>query len=157
VPFIVRWPGRLPKGAVCDEPVISLDIVPTICAAAGAELAGDRVYDGKNMLPILRGQTTKPLHKNLFWYDGADQWAVREGKWKLLFSKGSLELYDLEGDIGEKNNLTKENPEIVKRLQRAYTAWKNQLAPQLSKARRERQTSTTIRSQKIERKNKKNR
>ena len=57
VPFIVRWPGRLPKGAVCSEPVISLDAMPTICAAAGAELPDDRIYDGRNMLPTLRGHT----------------------------------------------------------------------------------------------------
>jgi arylsulfatase A-like enzyme len=99
-----------------------------------------------------------PLHKTLFWDDGVKQWAVREGKWKLLFNrKGSLELYDLEGDIGEKNNLAKQNPEIVKHLQQTYKAWKNQMAPQLSKARRKRQTSTTISSQKRKKKNRKNR
>jgi len=156
VPFIVRWPGKLPKGAVCDEPVISLDIVPTICAAVGVKLPDDRVYDGKNMLPVLRAQTKKPLHKILFWDDGVKQWAVREGRWKLLFNReGSLELYDLQTDIGEKNNLAKQNPQIVKRLQQVYTAWKNQMPPQLSKARRKRQASETIRSQK--RKNRKNR
>jgi arylsulfatase A-like enzyme len=158
VPFIVRWPGKLPKGAVCDEPVISLDIVPTICAAVGVKLPDDRVYDGKNMLPVLRAQTKKPLHKILFWDDGVKQWAVREGRWKLLFNReGSLELYDLQTDIGEKNNLAKQNPQIVKRLQQVYTAWKNQMPPQLSKAGRKRQTSTTISSQKRTRKNRKNR
>ncbi|MHC4424755.1 MAG: sulfatase-like hydrolase/transferase [Planctomycetota bacterium] len=141
VPFIVRWPGKLPKGAVCDEPVISLDVMPTICAAVGAKLPGDRVYDGKDMLPVLRGQTGKPLHKALFWDDGTDQWAVRAGRWKLLSRKGSLELYDLQTDIGEKDNLTEQNPEIVKRLRQTYTAWKNQMAPSISKAKRDRQSS----------------
>ncbi len=155
VPFIVRWPGKLPKGTVCDEPVISLDILPTIYAAVGVKLPGDRVYDGKDMLPVLRGQTKEALHKTLFWYDGADQWAVRQGKWKLLFNKGSLELYNLQEDIGEKNNLVKQNPQIVKHLQGAYTAWKDQMAPQLSKARRGRQNPDAISSKK--RKNRKNR
>lgn len=149
VPFIVSWPGKLPKGQVCDEPVISLDVVPTICAAAGVALPEDRIYDGKNMLPILRGQMKGPLHKRLFWDDGVKQWAIREGKWKLLYNRqGSLELYDLETDISEKNNLVKQRPEIVKHLQQAYKDWKNQMAPQLSKIAKKRQTTTAPQNRK---------
>jgi arylsulfatase A-like enzyme len=149
VPFIVSQPGRLPKGKICDEPVISLDVVPTICAATGATMPEDREYDGKNMLPILRSQRKGPLHKRLFWDDGEKQWAVREGKWKLLYNRqGSLELYDLEADISEKNNLVKERPEIVQRLQNAYKDWKNQMAPQLSKAARQRPTTTEVKKRK---------
>ena len=135
VPFIVRWLDGLPKGKVCDEPVISLDVMPTICAAVGVKLPDDRVYDGKNMLPMLRGESKKPLHEALFWYDGADQWAVRAGKWKLLSQKGSLELYDLSADISEKSDLSKENPQIVERLQQTFTAWKSQMAPQIVRVR----------------------
>lgn len=135
VPFIVRWPGKLPKAAVCNEPVISLDVLPTICAAAGVQLPADRAYDGKNMLGALRGQAKEPLHKVLFWYDGADQWAVRTGKWKLLSRNGSSELYDLDADIGEKHNLATEQPQVVNRLKALYDNWQSQLGEQLSKSK----------------------
>ncbi|MHC4328187.1 MAG: sulfatase [Planctomycetota bacterium] len=148
VPFIVRWPDKLPKGIGCDEPVISVDVMPTVCAAAGARLSNDRIYDGRNMLPVLRGESKEPLHEALFWYDGADQWAVRVGKWKLLSFKGSLELYDLLADIGEKNDLKEQNPEIVERLKRTFDAWKDQLAPQIGKAGKDRQSSGTAGSKK---------
>ncbi|UCC96630.1 MAG: sulfatase [Phycisphaerales bacterium] len=135
VPFMVRWPDRLPKGAVCDEPVISLDVMPTICAAAGITLQGDRVYDGRNMLPALRGRLKGALHEKLFWDDGADLWAVRAGRWKLICVKGSPELYDLLADISEKNDLSKQNPDVVERLERYYRVWKSEMAPRIQKVR----------------------
>lgn len=135
VPFIVRWPDKLSKGTTCNEPIISLDVTPTVCAAAGIELAKDRVYDGRDMLPALHGQLKGPLHEILFWDDGADLWAVRAGKWKLISVKGKLELYDLSGDLGEKNDLSQQNPDIVERLGRNYRAWKSEMAPQIQKSR----------------------
>ncbi|MBA7643686.1 Arylsulfatase [subsurface metagenome] len=136
VPFIVRWPGKLPKGTVCDEPVISLDILPTICAAVGAALPGDRVYDGKDMLPVLRRETKQPLHKALFFCDGADQWAVRAGKWKLLYRKGSLELYNLDIDISEKNNLASEQPNMLRQLRALYDQWRAQMREPISRPKK---------------------
>ncbi|MHC4171925.1 MAG: sulfatase [Planctomycetota bacterium] len=133
VPFIVSWPGNLPKAAVCSEPVISVDIMPTILSAVGVELPGDRVYDGKDMLAALRGKAKEPLHKALFWYDGSDQWAVRAGKWKLLSRKGSLELYDLEADISEKHNLAAARPDVVEELKEIYAQWHSQMGEQISK------------------------
>ncbi|MHC4366770.1 MAG: sulfatase-like hydrolase/transferase, partial [Planctomycetota bacterium] len=153
VPFIVRWPRKLAGGTICDEPVTSLDVMPTVCAAAGAKLPDDRVYDGRNMLPLLVGRAEEPLHEALFWYDGTKQWAVRVAKWKLLSRNGSLELYDLESDISEKNSLAEENPEVVRRLQRAFDAWKSQLAPSISKAKRARQSSSKDAARKRNRKN----
>ncbi len=141
VPFICRWPEKLPKGGVCNEPVISLDVMPTICAAVGAELPDDRVYDGRNMLPALCGETKEPLHGALFWDDGAGLWAVRAGKWKLLSKKGSLELYDLSADVGEENDVSKQNPDVVERLKQRYTAWKSRMAPRIQKAQREQPAS----------------
>jgi len=136
VPFIVSWPGKLPGGKVCTEPVICLDIMPTVCAAAGIKLPGNRVYDGKNMLPLINGTNKAPLHEALFWDGAAGKWAVRVGQWKLLKEKGDPELYDLQADVGEKENLAADNPETVDRLQKTYLKWKSEMAPRIKKVKR---------------------
>jgi arylsulfatase A-like enzyme len=87
------------------------------------------------MLPALRGQVKGPLHEILFWDDGAGLWAVRAEKWKLVSVKGTLELYDLSADVGEKNDVLKRNPDIVERLERDYRAWKGTMAPRIQKVR----------------------
>ena len=136
VPFLVRWPGRVPAGTICDEPIICQDILPTICAAAGIELAADRDYDGRNMLPALRGEATEPLHEALFWKDDGQQWAVRAGKWKLLSNRqGQTELYDLESDLAEQKNLLSQHPEMVKSLRQRYDTWTESLAPRIQRNR----------------------
>ena len=98
------------------------------------------------------GQAKKPLHEALFWYDGADQWAVRLGEWKLLSRKGSLGLYNLEYDISEKHDLKEQNAEIVERLRKTFDVWKSQLAPSISKPKRDRQSSETDSAKKRNRK-----
>lgn len=133
VPFLVSWPGRLAEGSVCDEPVISLDVFPTICAAAGISLPANRIYDGRNMLPALEGKAGGQLHEALFW-DGDDGLtAARAGRWKLVVNKGKAELYDLESDLGEQNDLSGENPEILKRLQERFAAWRKQMASRIGR------------------------
>ena len=129
VPFIVKWPGRLPVGASCDEPISSLDILPSLCAMLGITLPSDRVYDGKDIFPALLGKAKDPLHEILFWDDGEAQWAVRAEEWKLLSIKGTLELYNLDKDLSELNNLASKEPEVVARLQQAYADWKKEMKP----------------------------
>jgi len=109
----MSWPGKLTP-ATCDEPVISIDILPTICAALDISLPENRIYDGRNILSAINKESNDPLHERLF-FDGNDNaWAVREGKWKLLYSrKGKLELYNLEDDGVEQKNLVEEYPEIT--------------------------------------------
>ncbi len=139
VPFLVSWPGHLEAGGVCDEPVICMDILPTVCAAVGIPLPEDRIYDGKNMLPVLQGKTEEALHDALYWDGDSGTWAIREGKWKLTFSRSKkLELYDLDADIGEKNDLANQQPEIVQRLQKKFKAWRSQMAPRIRRPRRNR-------------------
>jgi arylsulfatase A-like enzyme len=127
VPFIMSWPDKL-KHSVCQEPVICLDIMPTICAALDIKLPADRIYDGRNILPAIERKLKQPLHEELYW-DGADnRWAVRAGKWKLVFDKkAKLELYDLEKDISESNDLSAQNPEKTNELKLKYENWRAEM------------------------------
>src|SRR5262249_5486202 len=122
VPGILRWPGRTRPGMVSDEPVVSLDLLPTLCAAAGVAAPADRPLDGADLRPVLDG---KPIARKgpLYWqYDKAisKPWtiAVREGPWKLVGDAAleKFELYDLADDTGEKKDRAADQPERARRL-----------------------------------------
>jgi arylsulfatase A-like enzyme len=124
VPFVVKWRGHLPEGETYGNPIISLDILPTAAAAAGARVPTDRPIDGINLLPHLSGKASSPPHETLFWRTGGGEAAaVRQGNWKLVKTSGRTELYDLEADIGEKKDLASGKPEIVSRLEAARQSW----------------------------------
>jgi arylsulfatase A-like enzyme len=138
VPFVARWPGRIPKGAVSDRPVMNIDVLPTLAGLAGASLAADRPIDGRDQWPTLSGQSDAASpHEALYFYWGAELHAVRSGRWKLhvphpyqsLDTSGrdgspgkyvrkqlELSLFDLEQDPGESTNLAAREPEVVRRL-----------------------------------------
>ncbi|MHC4750663.1 MAG: sulfatase-like hydrolase/transferase [Planctomycetota bacterium] len=94
VPFMIQWPGRLKAGQVYEHPVISLDILPTVAAAAGVDLLKDRKIDGVDLLPYLAGKKKQPPHETLFWRRGQN-YAARKGNFKLVKMDGESELYDL--------------------------------------------------------------
>jgi len=134
VPFVVRWPSRLPAGAVYSEPVICLDILPTAAAAAGAAMPAGRGIDGVNLLPHLAGENRAPPHETLFWRAGGGAaWAVRTGRYKLLKRAAGAEpaLYDLETDIGEWADLAAAQPERVRQMQKRYDDWNGGLVAPL--------------------------
>ncbi len=116
-PCIMRWPGRIPAGQVCGELCGTIDLLPTFAALAGAKVPSDRVIDGRDIWPLMAGEPgAKSPHDAYFYYRGTTLEAVRSGNWKLRRVKKDVELYDLEADIGEKNNLADAHPEIVERL-----------------------------------------
>jgi arylsulfatase A-like enzyme len=134
VPFFVSWPDKIPAGKTYNHPVIALDLLPTACAVAGAKVDAD--FDGVDLLPRLNGADTTPPHEALYWRFGPQK-AIRKGKWKLVDfcdfetkQDSGWQLYDLEKDIGEKNNLAKAEPQIVAELSAAWEKWNKQnIAP----------------------------
>ena len=128
VPFIMSWPAIL-KPSISDEPVISLDIMPTICALVGIDLPADRVYDGNNMLPAVSGELKESLHNELIWDGNQNKWSIRQGDWKLVSpKKGVTELYNLSEDIGEKNNLALQHTDKTAALKNIYDNWRTEMA-----------------------------
>ena len=128
-PFIVSWPARFEGGRTIDAPVMSFDMLPTALDAAGLPAPTDKPFDGRSLLPLLRGET-KALHEQLFWSEGgrSGEWAVLSGKWKLVAQRKQLELFDLDADPSETTSLTAEHPEKVEQLSTLYDAWLDQMA-----------------------------
>lgn len=137
VPGIFRWPGHIPAGKVSDVTMTSMDLLPLFCGLAGVDLTGDRKIDGVDIFPILIGNETESPHQFLYYYNGTNLQAIREGEWKLHLprtpqdqpfwnkkqAKGKLfvtleenALFNLSEDIGEEQNVAAGNPEVVARL-----------------------------------------
>ncbi len=129
VPFILRWPGRLPKGASYDHPVSTLDILPTAVAAAGGDYQAPKPLDGVNLLPYLAGRRTDAPHEILFWRR-AKAAAVRKGPWKLIYVKENPPLlFNLDDDVSETKNLADLHPDKVQELLRRLKSWESGLIP----------------------------
>lgn len=124
VPFMMQWKGHLPAGKVIEQPVISLDILPTALAAANAPLSKPRPLDGVNLLPLLQGKADKPPHETLYWRFGSQR-AVRQGdlKWVKFNDKDAALVFDVKADPGEDHNLAFEKPELAKSLEAVYQKW----------------------------------
>ena len=136
VPFIVSWPKNINPGK-SDEPVISLDILPTIFELIGKELPNNRIFDGRSIVPVIEGTLEEPLHDQLIWDGDEDKWAIRQGDYKLVKNKqGEIELYNLKNDIGESNNIITSNASIAEKLQADYDKWRNEMATPMGKIRK---------------------
>ena len=115
-----------------------MDLLPLFCKLAGAEFPTDRKIDGKNIWPILKGARSTSPHELLYYYNGTNLQAVREGNWKLHLPRTTAEqpfwnkrnskrpyvtldqptLFNLDKDLGERKDVAAENPEVVARLQK---------------------------------------
>jgi arylsulfatase A-like enzyme len=130
VPAIAWWPGTLPSGITENALSSTMDMMPTYHQLVYGKPFDQSVIDGHNLFPILTGQSDTSAYEAFYYYDRDQLQAVRSGKWKLhlpmenrfrahhtdeIFAIGT-ELYDLENDIGERNNVASEHPELVNRL-----------------------------------------
>ena len=135
VPWIVRWPGRVPAGSICATPVISTDCYPTLLEAAGVQPVPGSTLDGRSLIPLFEQKPGFDRDAIFFHYPnyafhkknrlGS---AMRAGDFKLItyYDNGELELYRLSSDIGEEENLSQQHPEIVRRLKDKLDAWLRQ-------------------------------
>lgn len=125
VATMMKWPGHIRPNTVYNKPVISLDILPTALAAAGAKKTSSYPLDGVNLLPYLKSAGTP--HPELFWRRGVAA-AVRSGKWKLIrVQSDPILLFNLEADLSETTNLAGQYPDIVKDLLRKLERWEKGL------------------------------
>lgn len=131
VPCIMRWPGVIPAGTECNQLALSMDLHPTLAAIAGATLPADRTIDGKDIRPLMQAEeAAQSPHETFFYYKRNSIEAVRDERWKLHIRKDDediLELYDLENDVGETQNLYGQHPEIVAKLQANIDACRHEL------------------------------
>ena len=127
-PWIIRYPGVTKAGSVSEEIICSIDLFPTMAAAAGIEI--DHLIDGIDLAPALNGG--KLDRQSLCWHyphysnqGGIPGGAIREGNYKLFerYEDGRVHLYDLKNDIGEKNDLAAQKPELVQEMRERLHQW----------------------------------
>ena len=138
VPFVARWPGRIPKGSTSAVAAMNIDLLPTFAGLAGVQISRERIIDGRDIWPVMSGRRgVAAPHDALYFYWGAELHAVRSGRWKLhlphpyqsLETAGAdgmpgryvrreieLSLFDLDKDPGESTNVAGDNPNVVKSL-----------------------------------------
>ena len=134
MPFIAKWPGTIEPNSISDHPSAFWDFLPTACELAGAEPPAD--IDGISYLPALLNQPEKQTkHRYLYWAssEGPTSVGLRSEKWKAVnypggtkkrrsgngkpvVSEDGWKLFDLSSDPGEKNDVSKDHPEELKRL-----------------------------------------
>jgi len=123
VPTIISFPGVLPEGKVFTSPIMNTDFLPTVLALTGGKPEAN--VEGTDLVPWLTGQKSAPVHDTLHWSmpDATKDFAIRSGDWKLVSTGGGFGLYNLAADPFELSDVSKANPEIVKKLWHDNLAW----------------------------------
>ncbi len=127
VPSIISWPGHIPENTVRDQLACSIDWLPTIAEYCGVKLP-NRKIDGKSIVSLINSSKEKTPHQIMHWMLGKT-WAVRQGKWKLVYDN-ELFLSNMEKDITETKNLAGQYPNVVTRLKRLHVEWMEEVKKQ---------------------------
>ncbi len=142
VPFAMKWPGQIKPGTKYEEPVISIDLVPTMMKHIGVATP-ETGFDGKNILPYIQGKKEGKPHETLY-FRYMNDYAIRHGDWKLTWNSKEVEerngdrkkipskdvrsrLFNLAEDIGEQNDLSEQFPEKKKMLQKMFDDWDGEM------------------------------
>jgi arylsulfatase A-like enzyme len=139
VPFIVRWPGKVPAGRVNNETVAAgVDLLPTLCKLASVEIPKSHALDGEELSDVWLGKA-RVRAKPLLWewrfqifgerHHRSPMLSIRDGKWKLLMNpdRSRVELYDIPADPGEVDNVADRHPEVVARMSKTLLEWQTTL------------------------------
>lgn len=139
VPGIVCWPGHVSAGRIADDAVVAaVDWLPTVCKLAGVAVPPEHALDGEVADDLLLG-ASRPRTKPLFWewrfsiagepFHHSPMLAVRDGDWKLLLNpdRSRVELYEIQQDLTQLNNVAEHHPDVVERLSAAVLAWQKEL------------------------------
>lgn len=123
VPLVMRWPRRIAPGGRSRQVMATMDWLPTLAAAAGAELHPDFPPDGANLLDVLTGGQA-PIERTLFWrFRNKQQAAVRDADWKYLRIGDDEGLFDVAADPRERANLKSQQAAVFARLKEAFVRW----------------------------------
>ncbi len=142
-PFIFKWPGHVEAGSSCDVPIIGTDLYPTFLEIAGADEPQGYALDGESIMPLLT-QSGNLTREAIFWHSPiylnraygipelfrtAPSTAMRKGPWKMIefFETGNIDLYNLDDDIGEENDLAEFLPDTVKMLYQVMGDWRDKI------------------------------
>jgi len=138
VPWIVSWPGTVKAGSTCRATICHVDLTATCAAVAGADLPAEAAEDSFNTLPLMLGQDGAARRPPVVHHSANGTFAIRDGKWKLVFSSGSggrekpsgkpfdtpYRLFDMEADIRETTDVAAKHPEVVQRLTQTLEAFR---------------------------------
>lgn len=127
VPCLMRWPAKLPRGKVTNQPAITMDLTATFLSIAGAK--SDRPLDGMNLLPVLTGEQP-PQERTFYWRVNRSnryQKAIRHGDWKYVLDGAVDLLFNLQNDIGERHDLGYQNQPILSDLKARLKAWEQEM------------------------------